>query len=1207
MDRFLQEFSEIECDVSTTVELLRYRAIHQPDRLAFTFLPDGETEGESLTYAELDRQARAIAAKLQALGLSGERALLLYPPGLEYLAAFFGCLYAGVVAVPAYPPRNHRNTPRIQAVVTDARAAIALTTTAMLPKVRSLLTEKTDLGNLQWLATDNCERGIEESWQEPSIHRDTLAFLQYTSGSTGTPKGVMLTHGNLLHNAAMTYRIMGHSPTSKFVSWLPTYHDMGLIGGILQPLYGGFPCILMPPAAFLQRPYRWLQAISRYKGTTSGAPNFAYELCIDKIAPEQLQTLDLSSWSVAFNGAEPIRADTLERFYAKFASCGFRKQAFYPCYGMAETTLMVSGGLKTAPPVFKTIKKDTLECDRVVEGDWASQVKGEEGKGKGNALPLPLTFNLSPDNQPLPIPNENACTLVGCGQTLPELQIVIAHPETLTRCLPSQVGEIWVSGPSIGCGYWNRPEETEQTFRAYLSDTGEGSFLRTGDLGFLHDGELFVTGRLKDLIILYGRNLYPQDIERTAERSHPALRLTGAAAFSVEVDDEERLVVVQELEFRQKPNVEEVAAAIRQAVAEEHEVQVYAIVLIEPGSIPKTSSGKIQRRACRANFLSGELKTRGVSILENSEAVGDDRRLTREALLAVEPEQRQLLLASYLQQQVARVLKISPDLIKPEQPLSTFGLDSLMVLDLKNRIEEDLAVAVSAVEFFQGASVAQIGMQVVEKLTDSAPTGLELQPIPRNENLPLCLAQERLWFLDQLEPGNPFYNVAIAILLTGQLNVSAIEQSLNEVVKRHEALRTSFTAVKGRPVQVIAPSLTLTLPVVEVPGLSEAEALHLATQEAQQPFDLSSLPLLRSKLLRLNEDKHMLILSIHHIISDGWSIGILIRELAVLYEALSSGKPSPLPNLPIQYADFAYWQRQCLQGEALNAQLDYWKQQLSGSLPVLQLPTDRARSAIQTFAGKKQFLTLPKTLTEAVRDFNKQEGVTLFMTLLTVFKTLLYCYSKQEDIIVGSPIAGRTRTETEGLIGFFLNTLVLRTDLSGNPSFRELLRRVQKVALEAYAHQDVPFEKLVEELQPERNLSHNPLFQAMFILQNAAIPEVETLPETSLQQLSLRPLEVDCGTSKFDLKFNLWESTEGFKGSLEYKTDLFDTTTIARMAKHFEILLHHAVTRPDIKLNELTAILADTDREQQRIAEKEMEATSLQKLKLTKRTAIRGA
>ncbi|HBB30629.1 MAG TPA: AMP-dependent synthetase [Cyanobacteria bacterium UBA8803] len=1173
MNRVLQELSENEQDFSTSVGMLRYRAIHQPDQLAFTFLPDGETEGDRLTYGEMDRLSRAVAAKLQALGLSGERALLLYPPGLDYLAAFFGCLYAGVVAVPAYPPRNQRNTPRIQAVVTDAQAAIALTTSGILSKVQSLLGERINLGNLQWLVTDNLDRGSEESWQEPQINRETIAFLQYTSGSTGTPKGVILSHGNLLHNAAMTYRLMGHSPNSKFVSWLPAYHDMGLIGGILQPLYGGFPCVLMPPAAFLQRPYRWLQAISRYKGTTSGAPNFAYELCIHKIAPEQLDTLDLSCWSVAFNGAEAIRSDTLERFWAKFAACGFRKQAFYPCYGMAEATLMVSGGSKPAPPVFATVQKDALERDRVVEAD---------------------------------VDNENVCTLVGCGQTLPEQQIIIAHPETLTRCSPAQVGEIWVSGSSVGRGYWNRPEETEQTFCAYLSDTGEKPFLRTGDLGFLHEGELFVTGRLKDLIILYGRNLYPQDIERTAERSHPALRLTGSAAFSVEVDGAEQLVVVQELEFRQTPDVEEVAAAIRQAVAEEHEVQVYAVVLIQPGSIPKTSSGKIQRRACRSHFLSGQLDLRGVSIIDSPETVENEQRLTREALLALELEQRQPLLRSYLQQQVAKVLRVSPNRVKPQQPLSTFGLDSLMVLELKNRLEVDLGIPICAADFFQGASVTQIATQAIALMDDSAPTEPILQPIPRTGNLPLCLAQERLWFLDQLEPDNPFYNVAIAILLTGQLNVTVLKQSLNEVVKRHEALRTSFKAVKGRPIQVIAPNLTVTLPVVEFPGLSEAEALRLATQDAQQPFDLSSLPLLRPKLLRLNEEKHMLILSMHHIISDGWSIGILIRELAVLYEAFSTGQPSPLPNLPIQYADFAYWQRQCLQGEVLKTQLDYWKQQLSGSLPVLQLPTDTERSAIQTFAGKKQFLTLPKALTRAVGNFNQQEGVTLFMTLLAVFKTLLYCYSNQEDIIVGSPIAGRTRTETEGLIGFFINTLVLRTDLSGNPSFRELLRRVQNVALGAYTHQDVPFEKLVEELQPERNLSHNPLFQAMFILQNASIPEVETLPETSLHKLTLHPLEVDCGTSKFDLKFSIWESAQGFKGSLEYKTDLFGATTITRMVRHFEILLHHVVKRPELRLNELVAILAEADTEQQRIIEKEMAATSLQKLKLAKRAAIGG-
>jgi len=1161
---------------STLVELLRHRASQQPEGLAFTFLADGETESNSFTYQDLDRRSRVIAAQLQAWNLSGERALLFYPAGLEYLAAFFGCLYAGVVAVPAYPPRNKRNTPRIASVAVDAQAAIALTTSTSLSPIQSLLSQKANLGNLKWLATDCLPEGIEESWQMSSIKGDTIAFLQYTSGSTGTPKGAMLSHGNLLHNAAMTYRFMEHSPSSTFVSWLPTYHDMGLIGGILQPLYGGFPCLLMPPAAFLQRPYRWLKAISHYQGTTSGGPNFAYELCLHKITPQQQETLDLSSWSVAFNGAEPVRQETLEQFYEKFACCGFRREAFYPCYGMAETTLMVTGGVKAASPVIKTVQGAALEQNRVLEvGAEASEVR----------------------------------LLVGCGQTLPKQKIVIANPETLTHCQPDEIGEIWVSGSSIGYGYWNRPEETEHTFRAYLSDTGEGPFLRTGDLGFLHDGELFITGRAKDLIIIRGRNLYPQDIELTAERSHPALRLGSGAAFSVEVAQEEQLVVVQELEFRQKPNVEEVTSAIRRAIAEEHEVQAYGVVLIKPGSIPKTSSGKIQRRATRAEFLAGELKVIESNILESSESVENETRLTREELLAVEPEKRQSSLTSYLQQHVAQVLKVTIEQVNPQQPLSTFGLDSLMVFDLKNRIEVDLGVAISVVDFFQGASVAQVAEQLIQKLTDTVPTEPALQPVSRDRNLPLCLAQERLWFLDQLEPGNPFYNVAIAIRLTGPLNLVVLEQSLNEIVKRHEALRTSFAAVKGRPIQIITPTSTLTLPVVDLREFSdaEAEAMHLATEEAQQPFDLSRLPLLRPKLLCLNQKKHMLLLAMHHIISDGWSIGVFIRELAMIYEAFSSGKPSPLPELPIQYADFAAWQRQWLQSEVWKTQLNYWKQQLSGNLPVLQLPTDRPRPEIQTFSGRKHFLRLPKELTKAVQSLNQREGVTQFMTLLAVFKTLLYCYTSQDDILVGSPVAGRTRPETEGLIGFFLNTLVLRTDLSGNPSFQELLGRVREVALGAYAHQDVPFEKLVEELQPERDLSHNPLFQVMFILQNAAIPEVEALPETSLHQLSLSPLEVDCGTSKFDLKFSLWEDTEGFKGSIEYKTDLFDATTIAGMARDFEVLLNQVVVQPEIGLNELAILLAEAEKEQQHAKEKEIEATSLQKLKLARRTAVRNA
>jgi acyl-CoA synthetase (AMP-forming)/AMP-acid ligase II/acyl carrier protein len=996
----------------------------------------------------------------------------------------------------------------------DAQVAIALTTTAVHSKVQSLLTEKADLGNLQWLTTDNLASGIEESWQEPFIKKDTLAFLQYTSGSTGTPKGVMLSHGNLLHNAAMTYRVMEHSPSSKFISWLPAYHDMGLIGGILQPLYGGFPCISMPPAAFLQRPYRWLQAISQYKGTTSGAPNFAYELCIHKITSEQLDTLDLSSWDVAFNGAEPIRQDTLERFCAKFARCGFRPSAFYPCYGMAEATLMVSGSLKSASPTIKTVRVDALERNRIVAAD---------------------------------ADNEDVRTLVSCGQSLPEQQIAIVHPETLTRCQPDEVGEIWVSDPSVGQGYWNRPEETEQTFRVYPSNTDTTAekepFLRTGDLGFLHDGELFVTGRVKDLIIIRGRNLYPQDIELTSERSHPALRLGSSAAFSVEVEGEERLVVVQELEFRQKPDVEEVIAAIRQAVAEEHEVQVYGVVLIKPGSIPKTSSGKIQRRACRARFLAGELDAIASSILDTSIVVNNERSLTPETLLTVKPEERQQLLESYLQEQVARVLRVALSAINCQSPLSCFGLDSLMVFELKNRIEVDFGVEVAIADFFEGTSITQLATQVLKQVTaaDWKPVSLSIDRVQKTSAVhPLSFAQQRLWFIDQLEKGNPAYNISVGIHLKGSLDVTALEQSFNEIVRRHEALRTSFSIAEGQPVQVIAPSVTVTLPVVDCQQLSEleresrycsdkadltpptsslklrlpykgrgelsspllageglgerlieqywheSEVQRIATEEAQQPFDLTREPLWRIKLLRLGEQEHVLLLTLHHIIGDEWSVEVFIREMAVLYKAFLAGSPLPLPELTVRYTDFAHWQRQWLQGELLETQLAYWKQQLNGVPSVLQLPTDHPRPAVQTYRGARQSLELPKSLADAIcasqqrfaiATLSRQEGVTPFMILLAAFQTFLYRYTGQDDISVGSPIANRNRSELNPLIGFFVNTLVLRTDLGENPSFRELLSRVRQVALGAYAHQDLPFDQLVEALRPVRDASYTPLFR----------------------------------------------------------------------------------------------------------------------------------
>ncbi len=560
---------------TTLVDILKTRALHQPKQTAYTFLVNGETEEISLTYQELDQQAKAIAYELKNIKAIGKKALLLYPSGLEFIAAFFGCLYAGVVAVPANPPRRNQRLTRLQAIVKDTQPTIVLTTTPILNDIEHSFKQEPELTTLSCIPTENIDINLAQDLQLPQVTTDNLAFLQYTSGSTSVPKGVMITHGNLMHNEEMIKTAFQHTEKTVVVGWLPLFHDMGLIGNVLQPLYMGIPSIFMSPVAFLQKPWRWLSAISHYQATSSGGPNFAYDLCVNNITLSEQQSLDLSNWDLAFNGSEPVQAKTMQQFADTFASCGFRQKAFYPCYGMAETTLFVTGRVKTTPQVLQTVNADSLAQNQVV----------------------------------VECKNENSYVLVSCGKAWCDQQVIIVNPETLLQCPSDQVGEIWVSGASVASGYWGRTEETEHTFRAYLADTGAVPFLRTGDLGFLHDNQLFITGRLKDVIIIRGQNYYPQDIEMTVEKSHPALHPSCGAAFSVDIDNSERLVIVQEVErsYLRKLDGPEVVGNIREAITSQHSLQVYAVVLIKTNSIPKTSSGKIQRHACRSGFLAGNL------------------------------------------------------------------------------------------------------------------------------------------------------------------------------------------------------------------------------------------------------------------------------------------------------------------------------------------------------------------------------------------------------------------------------------------------------------------------------------------------------------------------------------------------------------------------------------------------------------------------
>jgi acyl-CoA synthetase (AMP-forming)/AMP-acid ligase II/acyl carrier protein len=675
--------------VRTLPELLRQTAFHRPEHIAYRFLTDGGEE-VCLAYGELERRVGVIAARLHSF--VGQRALLLYPPGLESVIAFWACVCAGVIAVPSYSPpakvRLKNSSERIQAIMRDADPRIGLTVSSSLGAVKQLLANSPQGHDLPWLATDALEGGAEDRQPEPPVTGHSLAFLQYTSGSTANPKGVMVTHGNLLHNLEMLKCAFLQNENSVIVSWLPFYHDMGLIGGMLLPIYVGATCVLMSPMRFWQRPVSWLEAISTYRATMSGGPDSAYDFCARKVTAEQIVTLDLSCWSAAVNGAEPVRQSTLERFTSAFEPCGFRQDTFRPCYGLAEATLLVAGGRVRNSPMVRTFQSAAFTRGEMVE----VSDEGEWGR-----------------------------SLVSCGEIPFNEEVAIVNPETSDEQPPDRVGEILVSGPNVAQGYWNRPAESEQTFRARVARRDGQVFLRTGDLGFLRNRELFITGRIKDLIIVRGRNYYPQDIELTAQNSHPSLRSGCGAAFSIEVNNEERLVVVQEAKVRQR-DVETVLDAIRRHVASEHELQPYAVVVIRPGGCRKTSSGKIQRGACRDAFLSGSLamigEWRETVICSNGDSSQAGAPLNLESVLAAEAHERKTLLDNLLRQELANILRVSRLLVDIQQPLVDLGIDSVRSFELKNRIERAFGVAIPVTRLLEGASIADLTNLVLHQIGD---------------------------------------------------------------------------------------------------------------------------------------------------------------------------------------------------------------------------------------------------------------------------------------------------------------------------------------------------------------------------------------------------------------------------------------------------------------------------------------------------------
>ena len=752
-----------------------------------------------------------------------------------------------------------------------------------------------------------------------------------------------------------------------------------------------------------------------------------------------------------------------------------------------------------------------------------------------------------------------------------------------TRLEPVPIGvpgELYLAGDGLARGYYGRPDLTSERFvrNPFSAATGARMY-RTGDVArYLPDGNIAYLGRIDNQVKLRGFRIELGEIEAILSQ-HPAIK-TCVVDLREDTPGDKRLVGYVVL-YPIIRNAEEEATEESQRANLVHELRRWlreklpefmtpsAFVVLQ--ALPLTLNGKINRRALPAPE----------QLHEDSVGYVAPRNAVEEKLAEIWSE-------------VLRVPEIGV-----HDDFFDLGGHSLLAIQVVLRIRQSLRVALPVRALFESPTVAVLS-QVVEKM-ERVLLAPPIVPVPRDQRLPLSFAQQRLWVLDQIEPNNPLYNIPWATRLTGVLNVEALESALNGIVERHEILRTTYGSEGGRPFQVIVPELKLRLPVIDLSELPtaerEKEARRLAQKEASTPFDLAKDPMTRNLLLKMGDEDHILVLNTHHIASDGWSTGILLRELAALYEAAVLAKPALLSELPIQYADYAVWQRNWLQGEVLEEQLAYWKHQLRGAPPVLLLPTDRPRPPKPTFRGAMHRSLLPASLTEAIHVLSRQQGGTAFMTMLAAFQTVILHYTKQPDIVLGTDLASRTTVQTEALIGCFVNLLALRADLSGDPTFEKLLGRVREVALEAYAHQDVPFDKLVEELQPERSLSRNPLVQVLFVQQNAARA---ASPFRGLE-MNPYPLEVP---SKFDIVVFVSETDKGAAGTWLYHPDLFDATTISQMAKFYQLVLEKVTANPATRLSDLVGRLAEEEKLHRASQHKEFQQISGQKLKTAKRKTL---
>jgi len=1126
---------QVPSSIHRLEDLFVWRCGRDPRATAYAAVRDDLELGEQCTYEQLGERVRRLAVQFRLQARPGARVLLLFAPGLDMVCAFWATILAGLIPVPAPAPdplRTKNSLPALLAILEDASVSLVLTTSAY----EATLADVPSGGGLAFPTVVSLDRLLDASVSEHSrqtrqtAENSSVAYLQYTSGSTTRPRGVMISHGNVLAQCRGLTLSASVGPESRSLCWLPYYHDYGLVHGIIGPLYAGIPAFLMSPVTFLRRPLRWLEAIGRWNISHSGAPNFAYEACVQaraKRSGKQLDwSADLSSWIAASCGAEPIRSSTINRFCEAFAPHGFKRIALMPAYGLAEATLVVTSARTDETPLIVSLAADRLERNLVEVKD-----------GHGNGIR----------------------TLVGCGRPLPDVRIRIVDPTDLVDCKPGEVGEVWVSGPSVSDGYWNRTDLNDETF---VSPGGNGTsrYLRTGDLGFEYDGQLFIAGRLKDLIILNGRNLYPQDLEQAGEACHAGFRQGGCAAFTIEGERAEQLVIVQEFERAQDPDTEAMATSIRTVIAEQFGAPVHDVVFVRSGAIPRTSSGKIQRRACRSAYLNHTLPV----VASHRATDPSDLPVGMDVLpLPITDGDRNAALI----QAFADCAGVVSGQVSLDKPIVGYGLDSLKITMLKHRLESDFGIDVTFGQLFGSCTLRDLAGMAAGHTESSprVPKELAAKTDPFVQPRGLSPGQRRLWFIEQIHPGGALNHIVLAVRLRGPLDHGRLQDSLTELVRRHPLLRACYTVVAGQVQEQVAAEAELRMRHVSIADLPAAnmedEVRRWIKEETLVPFDLGTPPLIRVLLLDRGEDEQVLVLTVHRLIADGWSLRVLMREMGAIYDAGAGIRT--LPPLP-EHGDRDYVEIQ-RQGTAFDwgSQLDYWKRLLAPRPSTLHLPTDRARPRVRRYLGGARYRSLDPLLGEEIESCCRREGVTKFMLLYAAFAVWLQRCARTDDIAVGTVVANRGLSGLEQAIGYLANTVVLRLDLADVRTVRDLLSRSRNVVAGAYDHQGVPFERVIEALNARGDGAPAVPFNVMIVWED------DPLADLALCDVTAVHLPIDDVAVEFDLTLLVLNRKERLELVLLYDKDIFDGSTVDRMLGQILVLVQAIAAHPDSPVAEL--------------------------------------